>query len=90
MFKDAKVGDRVWSVGKGWGVIKDTKASGKYPLSVNFDTLSYYSYTFEGKATLKITIPHCFGMKSSLKFLTNPNGRLKSGLAFSSVTNTFA
>ena len=49
MFKDAKVGDRVWSFVYGWGTITSITCGRSYPLSIRFDNGCSESYTFEGK-----------------------------------------
>lgn len=48
MFKNAEVGDKVWSVGHGWGKITHIDNDDTYPLKVKFDGDSA-TYTLEGK-----------------------------------------
>ena len=48
-FTDAKVGDRVWSLTEGWGVVKARYAPHTtYPLNVEFENGSNRSYTLWG------------------------------------------
>lgn len=59
MFADVKVGDRVWSVLCGWGVVVDIDTS-HYPVDVNFDAGSCDCFTFEGKQEIRDTSPALF------------------------------
>lgn len=47
-FETAKVGDRVWSMGIGWGEILDTNHSARYPIRVQFQRGEYETYTLGG------------------------------------------
>ena len=47
-FETAKVGDRVWSLGMGWGEIRDTSHSARYPIHVCFQNGDYETYTLGG------------------------------------------
>ncbi len=49
MFKNAKVGDRVWGFRYGWGTITSTSHLNVYPLFVLFDNGKQESFTIEGK-----------------------------------------
>lgn len=60
MFKDAKVGDRVWSVTCGWGTIDYGKWSATYPLHVQFDIHRAKIYTLDGYSDLSDTGPSLF------------------------------
>lgn len=48
MFKDAKVGDKVWSIRHGWMKILDIQPCERYPIKVGFDA-PVSTFTFEGK-----------------------------------------
>ena len=37
MFKDAKIGDKLYSVEEGWGIVEAIHASRIYPLTIRFD-----------------------------------------------------
>ena len=52
MFKDAKVGDKVWDVRRGWGEITNTKYIHDYPIEVIFPDSEYVTYSIEGKELL--------------------------------------
>ena len=47
-FETAKVGDKVWSMGMGWGEIRDTSHSARYPIHVCFQSGEYETYTLGG------------------------------------------
>ena len=52
MFKNAKVGDRVWSFEFGWGTIIEIKHNITFPILVKFSEISASypcSFTFSGK-----------------------------------------
>lgn len=49
MFKDAKVGDRVWSFANNWGTIKKIELASDYPITVKFDNNITMSYTSDGR-----------------------------------------
>ena len=47
-FETAKVGDRVWSITKGWGEIFRIDKRSEYPLYVKYDSTGYDTFTFGG------------------------------------------
>lgn len=49
MFKNAKVGDKVWSISRGWGVVIDIYNRSTYSIKVRFDKGGNFSYTCEGR-----------------------------------------
>jgi hypothetical protein len=49
-FENAKPGDRVWDIRKGWGTIVCNLIDDDYPIEVNFDNESNDTFTLEGKA----------------------------------------
>lgn len=60
-FTDAKVGDRVWSITEGWGVIKERRKSPyQYPLTVDFENDSYRTYTLWGRLDISDLNPTLF------------------------------
>ena len=60
MFKDARVGDRVWSVSQGWGVIADINKS-KYPVVVEFkESGTRRVFTYEGRWVATDSYPTLF------------------------------
>ena len=69
MFQNAKVGDKVWSVLRGWGTILDINC-GAYPILVWFpeETLSHGrgSYTFDGKYRAEDLVPELYWNKIDL------------------------
>jgi hypothetical protein len=46
-FENARAGDRVWSVGYGWGTVESV-SKGVYPVVVSFDCGIDVTYTFSG------------------------------------------
>lgn len=55
MFRDAKVGDRVWGVRHGWGEVSTVDSSSEWPIEVMFEAQDDYgephqdAYTFSGR-----------------------------------------
>lgn len=47
-FETAKVGDRVWSITKGWGEIIRIDGGYGYPIEVKYDSTGYDTFTFGG------------------------------------------
>lgn len=61
MFDDAEVGDKVWSVVEGWGVVKEIHKNSNFPLLVSFKSRNFScGYTFEGKSSLVDNGPSLF------------------------------
>jgi hypothetical protein len=72
MFDKAKVGDKVWGIGYGWGVINSLYndrygsccskiiSGKKFPLDVHFKNGRSASFTFEGKIEIHHTQPTLF------------------------------
>ena len=59
MFRDAKVGDEVWSAEDGCGIIVEAIASNIYPLTVQFDHCKT-RFTLEGKRCISSKNPTLF------------------------------
>ena len=47
-FETSEVGDRVWSITKGWGEINRIDKRSEYPLYVKYDSTGYDTFTFGG------------------------------------------
>lgn len=47
-FETAKVGDKVWCVRRGWGVIRDVVGGVLFPIHVVFPNKKFSSYTLDG------------------------------------------
>lgn len=47
-FETAKVGDKVWCMRTGWGEIRESGSSDRYPISVYFLNAEYKRYTVDG------------------------------------------
>ena len=59
-FETAKVGDRVWSMGIGWGEILHTSHSARYPIRVQFQKGEYETYTLGGAYDAEVKIQYLF------------------------------
>lgn len=51
-FETAKVGDRVWDIGRGWGTVEEVLRT-SWPVRVRFDTSHQESYTYAGGVTVR-------------------------------------
>lgn len=51
-FETAKVGDRVWCIHSGWGEIRGTQWTDRYPISVYFPNEEFKTYTVDGLYTV--------------------------------------
>ena len=49
MFRNAKMGDKVWDFVEEWGKIIKLGADADYPLEVKFNNGAFNSYTWDGK-----------------------------------------
>jgi hypothetical protein len=47
-FESARLGDRVWSITKGWGKIVGIDNNAGYPLQVKWDSAGIDTFTFDG------------------------------------------
>lgn len=47
-FESAHLGDRVWSITKGWGEIVGIDKNAGYPLQVKWDSAGIDTFTFDG------------------------------------------
>src|SRR5678815_4257450 len=60
-FTDAKVGDRVWSITNGWGVVKERRSPHyQYPLNIEFEGGSCRLYTLWGRLHIEDQNPTLF------------------------------
>ena len=59
-FENAKVGDRVFDLLKGWGTIVEIRKNEEYPIYVNADIDSFCTFTLEGKRYVKDVTPTLF------------------------------
>ena len=59
MFKNAKVGDRVWDFSKSWGIIEKI-CDDDYPIVVLFENKEIETFTFEGKYSCSDLYPRLF------------------------------
>ena len=60
MFKDAKIGDKVWDFAYGWGVIDYIKHTYNCPIRVDFLNGVTISYTLDGKPNANSENPTLF------------------------------
>lgn len=47
-FETSKVGDKVWCIHSGWGEIRGTQWTDRYPISVYFTNGEFKTYTVDG------------------------------------------
>lgn len=47
-FENIQIGDKVWCMAEGWGVVDDIEEYSDYPLRVSFPNGSYRMYTLDG------------------------------------------
>lgn len=59
-FDNAKVGDRVFDLLKGWGTIGAIRKNEEYPIYVNADIDSFCTFTLDGKRYVKDLTPTLF------------------------------
>lgn len=59
-FDNAKVGDRVFDLLKGWGTIVEIRKNEEYPIYVNADIDSFCTFTLDGKRYVKDLTPTLF------------------------------
>lgn len=59
-FDNAKVGDRVFDLLKGWGTIVEIRKNEEYPIYVNGDIDSFCTFTLDGKRYDKDVTPTLF------------------------------
>lgn len=60
MFRNAKVGDRVWDILKGWGTITSISEDNDYPIRVTSDEHIWTIFTLDGKRTKEDINPSLF------------------------------
>jgi len=61
MFKNAKVGDRVWSFGVGWGTIDCIFKEDTHPIKVTFDDCAYvHRFMEDGRVSAYALSPTLF------------------------------
>ena len=57
MFKDAKVGDKVWDIRRGWGKVVSNEWSDPYHILVEFNNFRSATFNIEGKQLVEDTNP---------------------------------
>lgn len=60
MFKNAKVGDRVYDMLKGWGIISSIEPKEEHPIYFVADIDSFSKFTFDGKRNKRDKNPTLF------------------------------
>ena len=76
MFKDAKIGDRLYSVEDGWGIVEAINTSRIYPLTMKFD-FCVKSFTLEGRRYIGSQNPTLFWDKIEFEIPKRPLPDLK-------------
>lgn len=59
-FSNSKVGDKVYTISKGWGVVDEIDNSEMYSITVMFDEHTRNTYTKEGKEYEEDINPNLF------------------------------
>lgn len=59
-FSNSKVGDKVYTISKGWGVVDEIDNSEMYNITVMFDEHTRNTYTKEGKEYEEDINPNLF------------------------------
>jgi hypothetical protein len=65
MFKDAKIGDKVWYIGRGWGTIVDIVIN-SYPIAVEFKPGQVLSFLDDGRLFIDDEFPVLFWAESDI------------------------
>jgi hypothetical protein len=60
MFKGAKIGDKVWYIGRGWGTIVDIVPNSSYPIVVEFKLDQVISFLVDGRLFIEDEYPVLF------------------------------
>ena len=76
MFNDVKVGDRLYSVEDGWGIVETIYPSRIYPLTIRFD-FCMKSFTLEGRRYIGSQNPTLFWGKIEFEVPKRPLPDLK-------------
>lgn len=72
MFRNAKVGDRVWDILKGWGTITSISEDNDYPIRVTSDEHIWTIFTLDGKRTKEDINPSLFWDKIKYEIPKKP------------------
>ena len=59
-FENARVGDKVWHIIRGWGAVESIDERSAYPILVGFDDRRVGCFTFSGKALMVDLKPSLF------------------------------
>jgi len=76
MFKDAKIGDKLYSVEDGWGVVEAINTDRDHPLTIQFDGCMK-SFTLNGKRYIDSKNPTLFWDKIEFEVPKRPLPDLK-------------
>lgn len=73
MFRNAKVGDRVWDLRFGWGAVTNIEETAIYPITVLFgNNRGDRSYTTDGKISIDDINPTLFWGETKLEITVKP------------------
>lgn len=76
-FENAKVGDQVWSIKHGWGIITDIYADTHYPITVKYFTKSPSNYTLDGKCNSSDLYPEIYWDVVTFEYPKQPKRPVK-------------
>lgn len=75
-FETASIGDQVWCVSLGWGVIKNVLHEDSYPIVVKFDSGRQNAFTMEGRLYSDDLNPTLFWDEVKIEAPTKPLPKL--------------
>jgi hypothetical protein len=76
-FKDARIGDRVWSIVRGWGTVVRISNAYTYPLIVGYNDSTEGAYTFDGLANVDHINPELFWDEVKIEIPEKPLQKLE-------------
>ena len=75
-FETASIGDEVWCISLGWGVIKNVTHENDYPIYVEFDSEGTDTFTMEGRRLSDDLNPTLFWSEVKIVVPTKPLPKL--------------
>lgn len=62
MFSKAKIGDKVWDIRKGWGVVRSISTANSFPIGVAFSSemMGEHHYKYDGRYQKDDAFPSLF------------------------------
>jgi hypothetical protein len=76
-FSKAKIGDEVWSIHQGWGVVKEINLHEQYPIGVSFRGETCQTFTFDGRCWIGHKYPTLFWNEIQFEIPERPKRKVK-------------